>query len=131
MLHRFRVADVARPILGADFFRRHGLLIDVKNRQLLRGDLPTVAQVLDTTSSAYTDLLALFPSITSPRFDPGHVPAHGVRHVVPTVGPPVFARARPLYTDKLSVAKKEFDKMMDMGIVPFQFTLGISASYGA
>ena len=55
--HTFRLADVKRPILGADFFRRHGLLIDVKFSRLLRedgapisvqrgGDLPTALRSL-------------------------------------------------------------------------------------
>ena len=34
--HPFRLADVSRPILGSDFFARTGLLVDVKNRQLVR-----------------------------------------------------------------------------------------------
>ena len=50
---------------------------------------------------SYPDILAEFPAITKPRFEPDHVPAHGVRHVVPMSGPPVFARARPLFADKL------------------------------
>ena len=32
--HSFRVARVAQPILGADFFRKHSLLIDVKQNCL-------------------------------------------------------------------------------------------------
>lgn len=31
----FTVADVRRPILGADFLGHHGLLVDVKNRILI------------------------------------------------------------------------------------------------
>ena len=34
--HPFRLADVARPILGSDFFARTGLLVDVQNKQLVR-----------------------------------------------------------------------------------------------
>ena len=37
--------------------------------------------------------------------------------MVPTQGPPVFARARPLFGDKLQVAKDEFDKMLNMQII--------------
>ena len=32
--HSFRIARVAQPILGADFFRKHSLLIDVRQRCL-------------------------------------------------------------------------------------------------
>ena len=34
--HVFHLAAVSRPILGADFFSRHGLLIDLRGRRLLR-----------------------------------------------------------------------------------------------
>ena len=34
--HSFRLADVSRPILGSDFFAKTGLLVDVRNRQLVR-----------------------------------------------------------------------------------------------
>ena len=32
LVHRFRIADVSKPILGSDFFARTGLLVDIKNR---------------------------------------------------------------------------------------------------
>ena len=95
--HWFRVARVARPILGADFFRKHSLLIDVKSN-CLRLPNGGVVQSSSSTSSpnvsklSYSDILARFPDITKPRFEPEHAPAHGVLHVVPTTGPPVFAR---------------------------------------
>ena len=44
-------------------------------------------------------------------------PAHGVEHVVPTDGPPVSARPRRLAGEKLAVAKEEFRKMQEMGII--------------
>lgn len=31
----FTIADVSMPILGADFLRRHYLLVDVKNKRLV------------------------------------------------------------------------------------------------
>ena len=42
---------------------------------------------------------------------------HGVAHTIPTSGPPVFARARQLFGEKLDVAKQEFQKMIDLGII--------------
>ena len=108
--HSFRLASVAQPILGADFFRRHSLLIDVRNNRLLRSTDHSPARPLVVsqlrTGQSYQELLASFPAVTTPRFDTEHVPAHGVHHVVPTSGSPVFARARPLFADKLAVAKQ-------------------------
>ena len=42
---------------------------------------------------------------------------YGVEDVVPTEGPPVFARPRRLAGEKMNVAKAEFDKMLSVGIV--------------
>ena len=125
--HSFRVARVAQPILGADFFRKHAIVIDVKANCLRLPDgvvvdsvsrrRPQCSVAASAQGESFKDILLQFPAITVPKFDPGHVPAHGVQHVVPTVGPPVFARARPLFAEKLKVAKEEFDKMLSMQII--------------
>ena len=122
--HSFRVAKVGQPILGADFFRKNSIVIDVPQNclRLPSGEIvhsvPSQAQsTVAQTKSTYADILAEYPSIAVPRFDPASVPAHGVQHVVPTSGPPVFARARPLYAEKLKVAREEFDKMLALQII--------------
>ena len=43
--HTFRVAKVAQPLLGADFFRKHSILIDVKANCLRFPDGKTVDSV--------------------------------------------------------------------------------------
>ena len=108
--HSFRIAKVAQPILGADFFRKNEVVIDVgKNCLHLPG-----GGVIDSVKSRncavvsqdmFADVLERFPSIQVPRFGPSSIPAHGVQHLVPTTGPPVFARSRPLFAEKLKVAK--------------------------
>ena len=121
--HSFRIARVSQPLLGADFFRKHSILIDVSANCLRLPSGETVASVpkpgivVSPVQRDFSDILAKYPRISQPRFDPAHEPAHGVRHVVPTTGSPVFARARPLFADKLRVAKEEFDKMLHMQII--------------
>ena len=56
--HRFHVAAVNRPILGADFFSRHGLLIDLRGGRLLR--LPRVG------SSLLSPLPTISAAVASP-----------------------------------------------------------------
>ena len=47
-----------------------------------------------------------------------HSPAkHGVQHFISTKGPSIHARARRLPPDKLEIAKAEFDRMQNMGII--------------
>ena len=134
--HPFHLAAVSRPILGADFFSRHGLLIDLRGGRLLRlpkdgssllSPLPTIAATAASPpaiaglhcprANAVDALLDEFPSVLVSHYDPKELPAHGIRHSVPTTGPPVFAKARRLAGDKLQAAKDEFKKMLDMGII--------------
>ena len=37
--HRFYLADVRRPLLGADFLLKHSLLVDLPGRRLLKSDM--------------------------------------------------------------------------------------------
>ena len=123
--HSFLLADVPRLIFGSDFFAKQDLLIDVRNRQLVRFPhrnspllvlpaVPDSARRSDAVAGLHAKrsnpvelLLDQFPELLVSKFDSASVPAHGVQHVVPTEGQPVFARARRLDGDKLSVAKAE------------------------
>ena len=123
----FLIAAVERPLLGSDFLRHSGLLVDVRRRQLVQAE--TFATVplevtnrsstqlgsLDDSDNCYARLLADFPDLTSPTFSQPEV-KHGVMHHIPTTGQPWRSRARRLAPDALLVAKAEFQKMMDMGI---------------
>lgn len=124
---RLIIADVQRPLLGADFLRRHRLLVDLANGQLLDARWSPVTCtpcqvsslalcVSPVSNDEYDRLLKEFESITQPTFD-ARQPPHGVRHEIPTEGRPVWARPRRLGPDKLRVAKAEFAALERMGIV--------------
>ena len=125
----FILADVNKALLGADFIRRHQLLVDLCGNRLV--DATTFASVsgeLATLSSPpfalapvsdgniYKDLLQDFPEITQPTFC-ASCPPHGVYHSIPTRGPPVSSRPRRLNPEKLAIAKQEFLTMQEMGII--------------
>ena len=125
--HQFYIADVTRPILGADFFSTHGLAIDLRGKRLISID--NISILLKETESSlslaglgihpqndYSNLLQHFPEILTPQFH-NHTNKHGVEHHIVTQGPPTHARARRLDQEKLSAAKAEFFKMEEMGIV--------------
>lgn len=125
---RLIVADVKRPLLGADFFRHHNLLVDIRGQRLIEADtfLSTPCSVtnisvaelapIDAGSNKFRKILQEFPAILKPTFSSTSV-KHGVQHYVPTTGPPVYARARRLAPDKLAIAKREFLEMEQMGII--------------
>ena len=126
----FHIANVDHPLLGADFLVANNLAIDLKNRRLI--DLATYSIVPANTSNI-SDILAVhevragdselstiineFPNLLIPHFDVSDQNHHGVEHHLVTEGPPVFARARRLRDDQLNLAKAEFKKMEDLGII--------------
>ena len=64
-------------------------------------------------------VLDAFPAVMSPSsvYDSSRPAKHGLAHTIPTDGPPVFARPRRLFGEKLEVARREFQKMMTMGVI--------------
>ena len=73
-------------------------------------------QALSISNNPYDCLLAEFPGITTPNFKCS-ITKHGSEHFIGTRGPPVYARARRLPPEKLTIAKEEFKKMESMGII--------------
>ena len=126
----FILADVTRPILGADFFATNYLLPDLARKRLVdaaedtwASGAPMAAKVICEVSpgreegqNEFTELLNTFPSILSPNFK-STTNKHQVYHYVPTNGPPVFAKPRRLDADKLASAKRYFQEMEELGIV--------------
>ncbi|GBN37844.1 hypothetical protein AVEN_57649-1 [Araneus ventricosus] len=122
----FIVAYVSRPILGADFLERYGLLVDIKNKKLIdvernrttRGHLSFVSSLGITVLSGDTQfhkLMSKFPNLTNPPLN--IVPkSHGTTHCILTKGPPVFSRARRLTSEKLKAVKTEFKNLVVQGI---------------
>ena len=125
---RLVIADVKRPLLGADFLRRHNLLVDIRGQRLIEADsyasvscgviMSPVNQLafVDTSCNKFRKVLTEFPDILCPTFSNETV-SHGVQHFITTTGPSVHAKARRLPPDKLAIAKQEFSEMEKMGIV--------------
>ena len=124
----FIVADGKQPILEADFLIHYNLLVDLSGRCLhdmitglaiaatLSSIKPLSLNRIDSTHNEYTELLNQFPELTRPRMK-GETVKHGITHKIVTKGHPVLARPRRLAPDKLVTAKREFDKMIKMGVI--------------
>ncbi|GBN91912.1 Transposon Ty3-I Gag-Pol polyprotein [Araneus ventricosus] len=89
----FIVTDVTKPIIGADFLQHFGLLIDLKKRCLI----DPLTNFTDRGKSTNTI-------------------KHDTVHYIPTVRPPVSARARRLNPAQLKIEKQEFEYMLEKGI---------------
>ena len=125
----FIIADLPLPIIGADFLREYGLLVDIKHQKLIDSTTnfivngirntqehvtPTIMTA--TSSSRFDNLLRQYPDVVRPIYKYGEV-KHGTTHHIPTRGPPVSARPRRLANDRLRIAKSEFEHMLDLAII--------------
>ena len=125
----FIITDVRRPILGADFLRRHKLLVDLCGQKLIdahsfqsyacaatNNDL-CVSPVATVDSNHYKQcLLQQYPELLRPTFHAAR-PSHDVSHYITTDGPLVHCKTRRLPPDRLAIAKAELLEMEKMGIV--------------
>ena len=124
---RLVIADVRRPLFGADFLRQHNLLVDLKGHRLIDGFTfsPNTFSVgiaadhhlalLHSTSNKFLKILEYFPDLLQPTISLSTV-LHSEQNYVTPSGPPTHARVRRLSPDKLNVAKREFEEMEQMGI---------------
>lgn len=125
---RFIIADVTKPILGADFFDKFGLLVDVKGKQLIDRETKLETKCVSqyttyepvfsiNSDNVYKQLLTEFKDLTTPtNYDKTKATKTSVRHQIITTGQPVFSRPHRLNQEKLVNAKKEFEYMINMGI---------------
>ncbi|XP_065213391.1 uncharacterized protein LOC135840687 isoform X1 [Planococcus citri] len=123
----FIIADVDRPIIGADFLYEFNLIPDLRLQKLIESGQHTVkctskkprtsgVHIISQPDDAYSQLLAKYPSLIRPA--PFlETPKHPVEHYIETTGPPVFAKPRRLRHEMFVRAKKEFDEMLRLGIV--------------
>ena len=127
----FIVADVCQPILGADFLSRFYLAPNHRDKCLLDlndfSEIPvgtesntqtsrvTNINFVDQKSDPFYQLLDSYPTLSTPSFTPKEV-SHGVKHHIPTNCNPIQSKARKLNPEKLDIAKKEFQKLVDLGI---------------
>lgn len=125
---KFIIADVSKPIIGADLLSHFGLLVDLKNRKLLdqKTMLYTRGRVIadDTVSvktiigkSPYEQLLAEFPSITRPTAIAREVKHDIVHFINTTPGPPTYCKPRRLSPEMFKVARAEFEILMTQGYI--------------
>ena len=125
----FILADIPTPILGADFLANFNLKVDVRQRKLIDTTTSLTIQGIQSTltspqpmfsipdsNSKYHALIRQFPELTRPNYQETAV-KHSITHHIRTQGPPVFCRSRRLAPDRLTVAKAEFDHMLQLGII--------------
>ncbi|BHF61290.1 hypothetical protein SprV_0100426300 [Sparganum proliferum] len=125
----FIIADVSVARIGADFLAQFNLLVDLRNRRLVdcitnlharcQSDVnPNVnpLTVMPISDCPFHSLLRQFPRLTNPSFREVDI-KHTVTHHISTIGPPKSCRPRRLASDRLKIAKAEFEHMLELGII--------------
>lgn len=125
----FIIADVQQPILGANFLRHFGLMVDMQQCELavththlhiqgVRLTAPSHSPSIypKDANNPYLTLLSEFPTLT--RICPPDTPVkHHVTRHIETTGSPTSAHPRRLAPDRLCAAKQEFEHMLQLGII--------------
>lgn len=126
---KFIIADVSMPMIGADFLKNTGLVVDIQNQRLidpvtslyvnallLECNEPSLSNINKLTNDQeILSLLEQFENITRGILHEVK-PSNDVTHRIETRGHPISCKTRRLAPDKLTVAKKEFDWMIEQGI---------------
>lgn len=122
---KFIIADVERPIIGADFLRTFDLLVDMKNARILdgktllatKGTQPTctfesIKSVNDTDE--FTSILRQYAELM--QMNGATATKTNVVHYIETTGPPTFCKPRRLSPETLTAARTEFEYLIKLGI---------------
>ncbi|CAI2734883.1 unnamed protein product [Schistosoma spindalis] len=96
-------------------------LIDRCTRLQVNGTLATDYEIygvhiVKPENKLFTDILKEYECITKVNYQTEPT-AHHVQHHIITTGPPISAKARRLPPHKLQIAKREFEHMMQLGII--------------
>ena len=125
----FIIANVQSAILGADFLRHYSLLVDMKHSRLVdaitqlrvqgissKVSSPSPSVYHPQPTNTFTAIMMEYPTVLQPHFCSQTV-NHGITHHIQTTGPPISARTRRLAPEKLTIARQEFEHMLEQGIV--------------
>ncbi len=127
----FIIAEVATPILGADFMEVHGLLPDLNKKILIDSttlvSTPCVSQPskqpsvylvtdLPEVKEEIRQLLQQYPKLMQP---PQYIdePNHNTVHYINTRGTPVYQKSRRLQPKLEKEVKQEFRNLLRVGVV--------------
>ena len=112
----FVIADVQSPILGVDFLRHFGLLVNLRHSRLSNELTQLKVQGISATTfspnptllrtqpvTEFQAILSEFPELVQPCCQ-DHPVKHDVTHHIVTTGPPVRAHTRRLPPERLKIA---------------------------
>ena len=127
----FVIAETTHALLGIDFLNHFDISINCKKKFIVDNTTNVKLNVSSSLecnngnlykiplSSLVTNLLEKYPELTNPKniyFQPSE-DVEVFHHIDTGSSHPVYAKARPLSTEKLEIAKTEFNKLLKNGII--------------
>ena len=123
------VTKVRNPILGDDFLKHHGLVVDLGHKRLVNTRTHISIQGIISSSLSlspsilpkqpsndFTSIFLDFPTIMRPCSKDRPI-THNVTHHIDMADPPVSTHPQRLSPERLKVARQEFKHMMELGII--------------
>lgn len=100
---------------------KHSCLIDTitqlrVHRIVSQMSSPSPMVYCPQSTNTFTAIVAKYPTVFQPHFHNQTV-EHSITHHIQTTGPPISARAWRLAPEKLTIARQEFEHMLEQGIV--------------
>lgn len=129
----FVIADIVHPLIGLDFLSEYKLVVDCHSRKLIdKTTLQTISANVSqhqsikivvndhaTLPSEIRTLISKYETLTMPRTRAANgKKTVNIYHQIDTQNErPTYAKTRQLSEDKYNAAKKEFQNLLDTGIV--------------
>jgi len=126
---KFYIANVTKPIIGADFLHKFGLLVDIKGKSLIDPQTGEKVHGIDLVEfdplnsvrvvqqvSKFEKILENFPSLMEELDFSKEAPKHNIEHHIYTKGRLPISRPRRLDPVKFRIAQSEFHEMVRIGI---------------
>ena len=124
----FIVAETVKPLLGYDFLNHFGILVDCGNNKLIdtltnqtTNTTPTpivmnirVEQFFDQDVQ---DIIGKYPNLTSPHRNPNAKEPKTFHRIETGSNPSTFSKTRQLSAEKCDIAREEFKKLQQNGII--------------
>ncbi|GFX77564.1 hypothetical protein TNCV_4026141 [Trichonephila clavipes] len=110
------IQELAKQIVELKLQISHPLTKLSTRGERFTGSEPQIKTLAASLDSEYAAILQDFPDLTRPRPFNEKI-KHNTFHYIETFDPPLHARARKLNPQQSEAAKKEFQYMLDQGII--------------
>ena len=113
----FAVANINRPILGADFLANFDLVVSCKDKRILNSGTSEFSQGINK-SSLLCNITSQYEEVLKVKKNShDHLQAANMELSIKTQGEPVSQKSRKLFGERLRATREEFDKLLKDNVI--------------